>query len=148
MAVQFTSEAQKNTYDKVSELLRDEFGRQAAVHNERPIFYITAGSAYVTIAVEALGEKESVVRALSWVVTGAETTPELTKYLLNANQNFRFGAYAMDDVGDILFTHAFYGENLSRDALLYTVYGVARVADDSDDQIVQRFGGQRGVDRK
>ena len=87
------------------------------------------------------------IRDRSWVVTGAEQSAELHKFLLEANLSVRFGAFAVDQAGDIAFTHAILGEGLTTDALMFTVVGVAQIADEYDDLIVQRFGGQRASDR-
>ena len=49
----------------------------------------------------------------------------------------RFGAFGIDDVGDICFTHATLGETLEAPTLMYSLMGVASVADDYDDKIVR-----------
>lgn len=147
MPVEFANEAQRTTYDKVAGLLREEFGRQAIAYEDRPGFAIKTGSAITAVYIEPIGDHQSCVRVLSWVVTGAEQSPELHVFLLRSNLGMRFGAFGIDDGGDIMFTHALHGETVTHDALMFSVYGVAQVADDMDDEIVQRFGGQRAVDR-
>ncbi len=145
--MEFKTETQKTVYDKVAKILQDEFGKTAQARDDGPSFVLRNGSAYVQVTVIPINDKFTTVRAHSWVVTGVENTPELLQYLLKENLNMRFGAFGVDDVGDVCFTHAILGETLEAPALMYTLMGVGSVADDYDDKIVQRFGGQRAVDR-
>lgn len=145
--MEFQTEAQKKVYDKVHSILKDEFGKTAQAREDGPSFVLRNGSAYVQVTVSPINEQFTTVRAHSWVVTGVENTAELLQYLLKENLNMRFGAFGVDDVGDVCFTHAILGETLEAPTLMYTLMGVASVADDYDDKIVQRFGGQRAVDR-
>ena len=145
--MEFKTEAQKNVYEKVGQIMREEFGKQAMAREDSPSFMIQRGSAWVQVSVLPINEQHTTVRAHSWVVTGVENTPELLQFLLKENLNLRFGAFGIDDVGDICFTHAILGESLDATTLMYTLVGVASVGDDYDDKIVGRFGGQRAVDR-
>ena len=118
MPPQFQTETQAKVYAKVAEILKDQFGAQARANDQAPQFNIRAGSAYVTVVVSPINDKSSVVRAYSWVVTGAESTTELRQFLLEQNFNMRFGAYALEPgTGDILFTHAVLGEGIDADEL-------------------------------
>ena len=148
MPPQFQTETQAKVYANVAQILKDQFGAQARPNDQAPQFNIRAGSAFVTVVVSPINDKATVVRAYSWVVTGAESSTELRQFLLEQNFNMRFGGYATEPgTGDILFTHAVLGEGLDTDELMWTVMAVANTADEADDQIVQRFGGQRAVDR-
>lgn len=145
--MEFQTNAQKAVYEKVAGILTDEFGKQAQAREEIPAFLLRSGSAFVQVTVSSINEKYTTVRAHSWVVTGVENTLELLQYLLQQNLNMRFGAFGVDQVGDVCFTHALLGETIDNPTLMYTVGAVASTADEYDDQIVQRFGGQRAVDR-
>lgn len=148
MPPQFKTEAQGKVYARVAEILQEQFGKQARANEEAPSFAIRAGSAFSTVVVTAINEKATVVRAYSWVVTGAESTPELRQYLLEQNFEMRFGGFAQEPgTGDILFTHAILGEGMDSDEFMWTLMAVSNTADEYDDVIVQRFGGQRAVDR-
>jgi len=71
------------------------------------------------------------------------------KYLLGESYRMRFGAFGVEpSTGDIIFSHAIVGEGCDTDELMYSVYAGAQTADEYDDKIVQRFGGQRAVDRQ
>jgi hypothetical protein len=145
--MEFQTEAQKKVYERVAQILKEEFGKMAQPREDNPSFSIQRGSAFVQVTVVPINEQYTTIRAHSWVVTGVENTPELLQYLLKENLQMRFGAFGVDDVGDICFTHAFLGETVDSASLMYSTIGVASVADDYDDKIVQRFGGQRAVDR-
>lgn len=148
MPPQFQTETQAKVYANVAQILKDQFGAQARPNDQAPQFNIRAGSAYVTVVVSPINDKATVVRAYSWVVTGAESTPELRQYLLEENYNMRFGGFAQEPgTGDILFTHAILGEGMDTDEFMWTLMAVSNTADEYDDKIVQRFGGQRAVDR-
>ena len=145
---EFKTEGQKKVYDKLAEMLRDQFGKQAIPNEKEPSFGLRSGSAYAQVGVWPISDKYTVVRAYSWVVTGAETTPELTRFLLEENFGMRFGCFMLEPgTGDILFSHAIVGEGMDTDELMFMVMAVIQTADEYDDKIVQRFGGQRAVDR-
>jgi hypothetical protein len=87
------------------------------------------------------------VRAWSWVVTGVENTPELLLHLLNENATLRFGAFGVDEAGDIVFQHTILGQTCDKEELRTTIMAVISTADRVDDELVARFGGQRAIDR-
>jgi hypothetical protein len=149
MAIEFKTETQKAVYEKVAGILRDQFGKQVSPNDSAPTFGLRSGSAWVQVVVAPINEKFTVVRTYCWVVTGAETTLELTKFLLEASYGMRFGAFGMEPgTGDITFEHAIVGEGCDSDELLFSLFAVVNVSDEYDDKIVQRFGGERAVDRK
>ena len=148
MPIEFANAVHKAAYEKLSTMLKDEFGRQAWAAPDAPLFWLTRGSAQIQVYVRPASDTATVIRSSAWVVTGAENTPELHKFLLEENLTMRFGAFSIDNVGDICFAHAIHGESATLDSLLFSLYAVANTADEYDDKIVQRFGGQRAVDRK
>lgn len=148
MAFEFVTPTQKVVYEKVAGFLRDQFGKTVVPSETAPTFGMRSGSAWVQVIITPVNEKFTVVRSFCWVVTGAETTLDLTKFLLEANYNMRFGSFSMEPgTGDIMFEHAIAGEGCDSDELLLSLFAVINVADDYDDKITQRFGGQRAVDR-
>ncbi|MBK8247110.1 MAG: hypothetical protein IPK85_06920 [Gemmatimonadetes bacterium] len=50
---------------------------------------LRTGSAMTQVHEDRIGDARGVVRALSWVVTGAEQSGELHKFLLEANLSVR-----------------------------------------------------------
>ncbi len=108
------------------------------------LFVVKQGSAYVMInCVELVGGR-SMVRCVSQLVRGAQLSGDLAMELLRLNAHLRFGAFAYDPDGSlILFIHSILGgETLDPDELLATVSDVALIADEYDDAICRKYGGQ------
>lgn len=143
----FYSAEHKQSYERTQGMLRELFGEMAEPDPQGPSFRIVSGSALVRVIVNPINETNSAISVMSWVVTGAETTPELTRYLLGENYKIRFGAFQMDEVGDIAFEHAVHAGTCSKEQLRYSVMSVAKIADDYDDAIRSKFGGLRAADR-
>jgi hypothetical protein len=148
MAVEFRTESQKKVYERVAGILKEQFGKQVVANESAPVFMIRSGSAVVQIAVLPISDRFTSIRTFSWVVTGAETTSDLSKFLLEENFNLAFGDFALEPgTGDILLKHVILGEGCDTDELMFSVGQIASAADEYDDKIVQRFGGQRAIDR-
>jgi hypothetical protein len=93
------------------------------------------------------GDDDATVQTWSYLVTGAELTPDLMRYLLEKNEQLRFGAFGMDSDGDILFSHTIVGSSCEKTSLKASVMAVVMISDKYDDEIVARWGGQRALDR-
>lgn len=145
--MKFDSEAQKKIYERIRPMMKEIFGEMISEKAEAPVFAIQVGSAYTVVAVQPWREDEAILAAWSWVVTGAEMTPDLMQFLLNANMGVMFGAFAVDEAGDIMFRNSIVGSTCDRAELKHLVMAVMATADEFDDQIVARWGGQRAVDR-
>lgn len=105
------------------------------------------GSALVEVLVFPWGEDDAIINTRSYVVTGAELTPDLMLFLLKENSQMLFGAFGVDEHGDILFEHSIVGSTCDQKELESSVNAVLQVADDYDDIIVQKWGGERALDR-
>ncbi|MBI4512048.1 MAG: YbjN domain-containing protein [Deltaproteobacteria bacterium] len=108
------------------------------------LYVVRQGSTYVMINIVSWGPDRALVCCVAQLVKGVKLDPELAKKLLELNAHLRFGAFAYEPDGDvILFLHSILGgETLNREELLATVKDVAVVADDYDDRIRQKYGGQ------
>ncbi len=106
---------------------------------------VKQGSAYVMINIVGLGDDRAMVRCVAQLVKGVELDGELAKQLITLNSQLRFGAFAFDPNGKlILFVHTILGgTTLDPDELLATVSDVALIADEYDDKIANKYGGQR-----
>jgi Putative bacterial sensory transduction regulator len=144
--MQFENDAQRQCYERVKTLMRQMYGEQASVNPDVPQLGITSGSAWVSVAVHPLNEN-SIVSVLSYVVTEVEPSFELYQYLLRKGHDLLFGAFSVDEQGDIAFSHQLYGDTLDREELEWAIGAVAFTADEQDDEIVKRWGGLRAVDR-
>jgi len=112
------------------------------------LYVIKQGSAYVMITVVPWGADKAMVRLTAQLVKGVEVDGELAKQLLELNAYVRFGAFAWDRTEEVvLFTHTILGgTTLDSDELLTTLRDVALIADEYDDKLMKRYGGQRMLD--
>lgn len=110
-------------------------------------FYAKRGSSVVGIHLQ-MGRGGPQVLVQAAVVTGADLAsfPELLRSLLEYNVESRWGHFALDRQGRILFQHLFSAASLTREDLLPCIGEIARVADEWDDVIVEEAGGERALD--
>jgi hypothetical protein len=144
----FKTEAQKSCYEKIFPWLQGIWSDVVIdMEAPHPTAYITAGSACVLVEVLPWGDDDAVVNTRSYVVTNVDLSPELMHYLLRENDRLLFGAFGIDADGDIFLNHAIVGSECDRPELEASVQAVLSLADEYDDAIVSRWGGQRAVDR-
>ena len=112
------------------------------------LYVIKQGSAYVMISVVPWGENKAMVRCASQLVKGVDVDGPLAMQLLELNGHLRFGAFAMDSLEHtIIFTHTILGgTTLDPEELQATLRDVALIADEYDDKLMQKYGGQRMLD--
>jgi hypothetical protein len=112
------------------------------------LYVIKQGSAYVMISVVPWGQDKAMVRATAQLVKGCRMTGDLATQLLELNSHLRFGAFAWESQDNIvLFTHTILGgTTLDPDELIATLSDVALIADEYDDKLMQKYGGQRMLD--
>lgn len=147
MPVKFETETHKAIYEKIGQQLKELFGDFASARDDYPSYYLTMGSAVVHAGVMPWGDKDAIVNVRSYVVTGAEKTPELLEFLLRQNYDMRFGGFSMDSDGDIVFEHTIVGSTCDKNELRTSIMAVISTADEYDDQIMSRWGGKRSMDR-
>ena len=83
---------------------------------------------------------------MSYCVQDVELDEELMAGLLELNHQMACGHFSV--VGnDIFFAHSLFGRSLDPRDLLRAITAVATVADDYDDRIVARYGGQTALER-
>lgn len=108
------------------------------------LYVVKQGSAFVMINIVSLADERAMVRCVAQLVKGLDMSGELALELMKLNGHLRFGAFAFDPVGPLLlFIHSILGgPTLDPDELLATVSDVALLADEYDDKIVSKYGGQ------
>jgi len=123
-------------------------GNKAYRKIEDKLYVVKQGSSYVMINVVPWGEERAIVRCVAQLVKGVRMSQGLALQLLQLNSILRFGAFAYVKEGDlVLFLHSILGgETLDPAELQATIRDVALIADDWDDKIIDRFGGQRMQD--
>ncbi|MBA3463594.1 MAG: YbjN domain-containing protein [Deltaproteobacteria bacterium] len=112
------------------------------------LYVIKQGSAYVMINVVPWGDNKAMVRCTAQLVKGLDVDGPLAKQLLELNSHLRFGAFAWDPGEQtVLFTHTILGgHTLDSEELTATLRDVALVADEYDDKLMKKYGGQRMID--
>ena len=145
--MEFPTPAVQKCYERIAPMVKEVFGDFAWPFPNDPAFSVAIGSAYVTIKVNPWTDDDAVVPTYAWVVTGAETTPDLMRHLLTENFDLRFGAFGMDQAGDIILQHSIAGATCDKEDLRASAMAIVHYADASDDEIVAKFGGQRAIDR-
>ena len=145
--MKFETAMQEACYDKVSTWMRELYGKFPCPRHDAPELTLFMGSALIEVLVHPWNGDDAIISARSSVVTGVELTPDLMRFLLRENSDMRFGAFGVNDRGDIIFEHSIVGSTCDRPELEASVNAVLAIADDYDDKIVERWGGMRALDR-
>jgi hypothetical protein len=109
-------------------------------------YILTEGSAVIQIVIRPWYDNDSVVDIFSYVVEGANITPEITNFLLRKNATLHFGSFGLTFDNTIMFSHSLAGKNLDFNELKASLKMVAAISDFYDDEIVKIAGGKRGID--
>ena len=143
--MQFENDVQRETFERIQEVLPELF--EDLYHDDDDgHFYVRYGSTVLEISIDAYGPKEAVVTIMSYCVQGVEEPEGLPTMLLELNHALPLGAFSM--VGtDVFFAHTMFGRDLQPRTLLSAVAAVADIADEYDDRLCARFGGQTALER-
>ena len=111
---------------------------------DEALYTVKQGSSFVMINVVPWGEDRALVRCVARLVKGVQLEADLARQLLELNAHLRFGSFAYDPDGQlVLFLHSILGgPTLDAEELLFTVRDVALIADEYDDRIAKKYGGQ------
>jgi len=145
--VEFETVAQRAGYERCLGIAKQVFGESISITEDRPGFCFVAGSTMVTALVVPCGNDGSTLQAYAPVVTGAEMNLELAMFLLHENDDMRFGAFSVSEDGTIYYNYNVVAGTVDKEELKAAILGVVGVADDYDDRIVAKWGGQTVKDR-
>src|ERR1041385_6665526 len=138
-AKQFHTKCQEEVYRTVKSHL-DELVEEHFDDAEHCDFYLKYGSTVLEISIDPYEEDDAVLQILAFVVQDVEPSPELMRELLQINFEVALGAFSL--VGrDVFFSHSFLGRRLQGEQLIASLEIVATIADEYDEQIVQKYGG-------
>jgi hypothetical protein len=143
--MEFAHEVHEETFNRVAEYLPDFFDDPFQDEKDGH-FYVSYGSTVLEISVDAYGPQEAAVKIVGYCVQGAGITQELLINLLEINHSIPFGAFSAVG-GDVFFSHSVFGRDLTPRALLTAIAAVANVADEFDDLLAQKYGGQTALER-
>jgi len=144
--MEFKTSTHQTCYERVATWMKELFGEMAMTRSDVPLIGVLVGSAYAQVAIHPWGDDDATVTARAYVVLGTELQPELMHYLLRQNADMRFGAFGVDNEGDIFFEHTIVGSTCERSELKASVMAVAITAGQYADALVARWGGRRGLD--
>ncbi len=156
MTLSFQSTVQGLTYQKVLDYLQGAalFKDTLRTYPDQPKFDVLYGSALIEIEVfpwevHPWDEADlATVRATSYVTVGSNLDCDLMQFLLTENRRMRFGAFHLDEAGQVVFSESILGgENMDLMELQTCILSVVTIADTYDDIIASKFGGQRASDR-
>lgn len=134
----------EQTIQKVENYLKEIFPDYISFGNGS--FTVNYGSSQIMIIIRPFTDSETCVEIVSNVVTGANVTPELMKFLLRKNAEIHFGAFGLLFDDTITFQHSITGTNLDKNEFETSLKAVAIISDHYDDEIIQMAGGKRAID--
>lgn len=134
----------ESTRANVAAILKDRFPQ--TVDFSDGSYALSYGSSSVGVVVRRYTETDTMVEIMAQVVSGAEITPELLKWLLRKNAELHFGAFGLLFDDTIIYTYSLPGSKLDASELEAAVTSVAVIADHYDDEIVKMAGGKRTSD--
>ena len=140
--MEYRTAAQQECFEKIVPMMKDIFGELARTADDRPSVLVMVGSALAVTSVYPWGGDDATITTRAYVLFGAELTQELLLDLLQRNDKMRFGAFGVDNDGDIFFEHTIVGSTCDRDELKASVLAVGVTADGVDEELAARYGGQ------
>lgn len=141
----FHTRCQEDVYKQVKRFL-DELVDEHFDDAEHCDFYLKFGSTLLEISITPFEEDNAVIAILAYCVQGVDPTFELCRELLALNSELPLGAFSV--VGnDVYFSHSFLGRKLQAEQLIASLSSVAAIADEYDEKIVERFGGETALER-
>ena len=78
---------------------------------------------------------------MSFLVTEIDPSEDLDEFLLRANHDLAVAGFGVDGEGDVFYKQTLVGSTLDKHELDVAVNLVLGIADEYDDEIVNRFGG-------
>lgn len=147
MGIQFNNDVQEKVHSNIMKWGQELFGEMLSL-DEDGYFGITFGSAQVYLSVRPWGDDECIINMWSIVITEAELTSDLMKFLLKENHKMPFGVFSISSSsGNIQLVENVVGSSCTKDELRLSLHMLGRMVDDYDDQIKSTWGGSRAVDR-
>ena len=139
------TEAEELTSDRIDAALS---GNAAYKRLGPGQFVVKQGSTFVMLTVVPFENGQVLVRCLAQLVKGVTMSPELSYELLKLNVQLDFGAFGYSEKAQlILLSNSLLGGNtLDADEIISTLESLVRVADEYDDIIIEKYGGQRMTD--
>lgn len=141
----FRTRCQEEVYRQVKSYL-DELVDEHFDDAEHCDFYLKYGSTVLEISIDPYEEDDAVIEVLAFCVQGVEPSFEMMRELLRLNSQVPLGAFSL--VGnDIFFSHSFLGRRMRPEQFITSLDKVASMADEYDEKLVARYGGETALER-
>ncbi len=131
--------------DRILHWTVEIYGERAVRRADEPVIDIQYGARRVTISTHYLSS-DTIVWVAERLVSALALTPDLMSYLLRENLRLEWGAFAVDDNGDIWLRLSLPGETCTRRSLKRAVRSVLVTADSYRDRVIERARGQRSIE--
>ncbi len=105
----------ESTRANVAAILKERFPQ--TVDFSDGSYALSYGSSSVGVVVRRYTETDTMVEIMAQVVSGAEITPELLKWLLRKNAELHFGAFGLLFDDTIIYTYSLPGSKLDASEL-------------------------------
>lgn len=145
-AIEFASEGHRTTYERISSYVAEIYPDTTEFAATEPMLFVQHGSTVVTVAISPVEIHSSVVDLYALLVREPPVTPELMRWMLEANNRYRIGALSLDEDGDIVLKHCLLGDLLAAQELRPVLTSFVTLADELDDEISETFGGYTARD--
>lgn len=145
-AIEFASEGHRTTYERISSYVAEIYPDTTEFAATEPMLFVQHGSTVVTVAISPVEIHSSVVDLYALLVREPPVTPELMRWMLEANNRYRIGALSLDEDGDIVLKHCLLGDLLAAQELRPVLTSFVTLADELDDEISEAFGGYTARD--
>ena len=142
----FLTEAHQAAYKHVARLMITLFGDKVEASMERTEFTVGLGSARVDVTV-APWRDDAMVTVGAVVLVQPRVDFDLMEFLLHENADFDIGSFGLSRGGNLVLRHGIMARSCDEQTLKTVVWTLMRMADQYDDRIQQRWGGQRAIDR-
>jgi len=127
--------------EKLERVLTEKTGKRPE-QDEDGDYLLPVGDVRVTVAPRVPPGGPVIVRVFAITNVGVTVTPELGFFLARMNFRLMFGRFALDaEHAAIWFDETLLGDQLSDEALRFTVDIVASTTDEWDNRLQQMFGG-------
>ncbi len=145
-AIEFASEGHRTTYERISSYVAEIYPDTTEFAATEPMLFVQQGSTVVTVAISPVEIHSSVVDLYALLIREPPVTPELMRWMLEANNRYRIGALSLDEDGDIVLKHCLLGDLLAAQELRPVLTSFVTLADELDDEISETFGGYTARD--
>lgn len=134
-------------HDKVERILADHFGVIEVDRDGDFTFPVDSTRVFIQLVEQ---DDRSLIKVSAPVLRGLQPTAELYKHLALHAGDYFFGSWEVRETGETLslwFYYTLLGDYVDPDELKTAIGAVGSAANNLDDDLQERFGGKRYVDK-